>query len=115
MYHGLSGINTNRKEVISNYAVILMIIFYFQCEQIIPSVEKLQKEMKEKESVLIKNRNGKVIEGGFPDNLCLWDKCGLRWHNKGLPEIVQGFFLFYVKFKYDDLIISPNSGVPKLR
>ena len=56
IYHKLSGSEGNRKEVINNYAVSLLVIFYLQnCEQILPSVKKLQKEMTFIESENIKN------------------------------------------------------------
>jgi hypothetical protein len=72
MYHQLSGSGGNRKEVISNYAVNLLVIFYFQSLQILPSVKKLQSEMVGKESVLITNKDGKLIETGFPENISVW-------------------------------------------
>ena len=115
MYHQLSGSGGNRKEVISNYAVNLLVIFYFQSVQILPSVKKLQTEMDQNESVLIVNKDGKMIETGFPENISLWDKCCLRKKHKSIPEILHGFFRFYANFKYDDLVVSPNSGVPKSR
>ena len=56
IYHKLSGSEGNRKEVMNNYAISLLVIFYLQnCEQILPGVKKLQKEMTSTESVLIKN------------------------------------------------------------
>ena len=115
MYHQLSGSGGNRKEVISNYAVNLLVIFYFQSVQILPSVKKLQTEMDQNESVLIVNKDGKMIETGFPENISVWDKYSLRKKHKSIPEILHGFFRFYANFKYDDLVVSPNSGVPKLR
>ena len=115
MYHQLSGSGGNRKNVISNYAVNLLVIFYFQSIQILPSVQKLQKEMIEEDSILIANKDGKMIETGFPENVSVWDKCCLRKKHKSIPEILHGFFRFYANFKYDDLVVSPNSGVPKLR
>ena len=115
IYHQLSGIGENRKNYISNYAVNLLVIFYFQSIQVLPSVKKLQKEMLEGESIVIANKDGKMIETGFPENISLWDKCCLRKKHKSIPEILHGFFRFYANFKYDDLVVSPNSGVPKLR
>ena len=115
MYHQLSGSDGNRKNVISNYAVNLLVIFYFQSIQILPSVKKLQKQMIEEESTLIANKDGKMIETGFPENISVWDKFCLRKKHKSIPEILHGFFRFYANFKYDDLVVSPNSGVPKLR
>ena len=59
IYHNLSGSEGNRKEVINNYAVSLLVIFYLQnCEQILPSVKKLQHYMNSTESVMIKNLDG---------------------------------------------------------
>ena len=69
MYQQLSGSDGNRKNVISNYAVNLLVIFYFQSIQILPSVKRLQKEMIEEESILIENKDGKMIETGFPENI----------------------------------------------
>ena len=43
----------------NNYAISLLVIFYLQnCEQILPSVKKLQKEMTSIESEHIKNLEG---------------------------------------------------------
>ena len=115
IYHQLSGSGENRKNYISNYAVNLLVIFYFQSIQVLPSVKKLQKEMLEGESIVIANKDGKMIETGFPENISVWDKFCLRKKHKSIPEILHGFFRFYANFKYDDLVVSPNSGVPKLR
>ena len=46
MYHKLSGNDGNRWRVINNYAVVMMVIFYFQNQHILPSVNKLQRQLK---------------------------------------------------------------------
>ena len=64
IYHNLSGSEGNRKEIINNYAVSLLVIFFLQCcEKILPSVKKLQQEMDNTESLIQRSslNNGKSI------------------------------------------------------
>ena len=95
---------------INNYALTMLVIFFFQCESILPSVKKLQENMATDESVTIdgwqfgydkkqidclKNDLKKILSDNFK-----W----LEWLKK--------FFLFYLSFDYENLVISPYAGKP---
>ena len=112
--HKLSGRDSNRKEIISSYAVILLVIFYFQHEQILPSIKALQANMENKDSFVI-SKYGKNIETGFPKDISLWTRCCLSKKNKTMADFVHGFFQFYAKFDYEKCTVSPNTGMYKIR
>ena len=112
--HKLAGCDSNRKEFINSYAIILLVIFYFQNEQILPSVIALQANMENKDSVVV-TKYGKKIETGFPKDISLWTRCCLSKKNKTMADFVHGFFQFYAKFDYENCIVSPNSGIYKVR
>jgi len=111
MHHKLSG-SGDRNVMINNYAICLMVIFYLQSENILPSVKKLQQHMDASESVSIKVK-GKKVAYGFPNDLSKWrcNEIDLSENSKSLTELLYGFFDFYANFDYLNSIISPNNGL----
>ena len=115
MYHKLSGSDGNRTEIINNYAVSLLVIFYLQKEQILPNVKTLQRGMDKKDSIII-NMNDKRVETGFPNNISLWHSAYcLPEKYQTMTHLLHGFFQFYSNFDYKQLKISPNTGIPNMR
>ena len=116
MHHKLSG-SGDRNVMINNYAICLLVIFYLQFENILPSVKKLQQNMDASEIVSIKIK-GKKVAYGFPDDLSKWrcKEVDLSENSKSLTELLYGFFDFYANFDYLNSIISPNTGliIPRL-
>ena len=116
MHHKLSG-SGDRNVMINNYAICLLVIFYLQSENILPSVKKLQQNMDAAESVSIKIK-GKKVAYGFPNDLSKWrgNEMDLSENSKSLTELLYGFFDFYANFDYLNSIISPNTGqiIPRL-
>jgi DNA polymerase sigma len=110
MHHKLSG-SGDRNVMINNYAICLLVIFYLQSENILPSVKKLQQNMDASESVSIKIK-GKKVAYGFPNDLSKWrgKEVDLSENAKSLTELLYGFFDFYANFDYLNSIISPNTG-----
>jgi len=110
MHHSLSG-SGDRNVMINNYAICLLVIFYLQSENILPSVTKLQQNMDAAESVSIKIK-GKKVAYGFPNDLSKWrgNEMDLSENSKSLTELLYGFFDFYANFDYLNSIISPNTG-----
>ena len=95
---------------INNYALTMLVIFFFQSESILPSIKRLQENMATEESITIdgwqfgydkkqinclKNDLKKILTDNFK-----W----LEWFKK--------FFQFYLSFDYENLVISPYAGKP---
>ena len=95
---------------INNYALTMLVIFFFQSETILPSVKKLQENMAVEESVTIdgwqfgyaktqirclKNDLNKTLTDNF------------KW-----SEWLKKFYQFYMSFDYENLVISPYAGNP---
>jgi len=91
----------------SNYALIMMIVFYLQYKELLPSVEKMQEKLP---AELIQDIDG--WECGY-DVL----KGVTRYMVAGrsvvtAQELLHGFFHFYADFDYNQNVISPFAGTP---
>ena len=99
--HKLAGDTSRRNGMsFSNYALIMMIVFYLQVSENLQSVEKMQEDIDEKSSVI----NG-------------WE-CGYDVSKNSvktspdLLELLIGFFEYFSRFNYQQDVISPFAGNP---
>jgi len=92
----------------TNYSIVLMVIFYLQVKEILPSVE--------------------VLQYGIQKEYC--DHCPCGWNlafnkmykhenkcKESLRELVRGFFHFYKGFSFETQVVCPLVGysISKLR
>ncbi|XP_014369994.2 speckle targeted PIP5K1A-regulated poly(A) polymerase [Papilio machaon] len=89
--HGLTGTN-----LIPNYAMILLVVFYLQQKDILPPVHRLQS-------------NECIVDNW---NVAFDDVMHVSGNTETLYELLGGFFLYYRGFNYDKFIISPFLGQP---
>ncbi|XP_031844900.1 speckle targeted PIP5K1A-regulated poly(A) polymerase isoform X2 [Nomia melanderi] len=84
----------------SNYALVLLIIFYLQqpSVKIIPPLLELQKTCRPQ------------IINGWQVNFDKNTKLPPITNNSSIPELLYGFFSFYTTFKYKSQIICPLDG-----
>ena len=90
---------------ISNYALMMLIIFYLQTEGILPSVKFLQENLTKEESCLIDQ-----WQCGYPADISKWpyqDHC-----KKSSMELLYSFFKFYANFNFEEQVLSPYDGLP---
>lgn len=88
--HSLTGTN-----LLPNYALTMLIIYYLQYKNILPSV-----------SILQKLTNEQIIVDGW--NVAFRENYYHSTDNtESLYELLGGFFQFYSTFKFDEHIISP--------
>ncbi|XP_013172768.1 PREDICTED: speckle targeted PIP5K1A-regulated poly(A) polymerase-like [Papilio xuthus] len=92
--HGLTGTN-----LIPNYAMILLVVFYLQQKAILPPVHRLQS-------------NEHIVDNW---NVAFEDVMHISGNNITLYDLLGGFFIFYRDFNYDKFIISPFLGQPITR
>ncbi|CAG5023630.1 unnamed protein product [Parnassius apollo] len=90
--HKLTGTN-----LMPNYALTLLIIFYLQHKGILPSVLLLQ-------------RNAEYIVDNW--NVAFEEVRHVSGNNESLYELLGGFFKYYRDFKYDVFLICPFLGRP---
>ena len=93
---------------INNYALTMLVIFFFQNENVLPSVKRLQDNLRNEEKVVIDgwefgvdNREINKIKSHVDETLnekFEW----VTWLRK--------FFLFYLSFDYDSFVISTFAG-----
>lgn len=97
--HGLSGTGK-----ITNYALVLMILFYVQQppRPILPTVEWLQRDASNDLIVDFWNAGFMFRRELMPAN-----------NNKStICELVGGFFDFYNRFNFEEMVVCPYLGVP---
>ncbi|KAM7360327.1 tailor [Cochliomyia hominivorax] len=91
---------------LSTYSVILMIIFYLQNMNVLPSMKKFQENINEENAVKI---------GPW---LCSYATLTLNDLNIKMEDVdqpnllkfIRGFFMFYVKYNFDKDVICPYLG-----
>lgn len=93
---------------INNYALTMLVIFFFQTEKVLPSVKKFQENLKSEDSVSIDGWeygiDKKEMED-LKDNVDKILKDDFKW-----KEWLSKFFHFYLSFDYENLVISPYAG-----
>ena len=105
-YYTLSGSGKNRDSKLSNYALNLLAIFYFQQENFLPSVKELHYNTIGDDSCIIKG-----WECGFPNDVSQWKIPLKNFPNeKSLSELLHGFFKFWSDFDYEKYVVSPYAG-----
>ncbi|CAK1582448.1 unnamed protein product, partial [Parnassius mnemosyne] len=90
--HKLTGTN-----LMPNYALTLLIIFYLQHKAILPPISLLQ-------------RNVEHIVDNW--NVAFEDVMHVSGNNESLYELLGGFFKYYRDFKYDVFLVCPFLGLP---
>ena len=65
-FYGLCG-SGNRQTKITNYALTMLMIFYLQMHEELPSVKSLQENLKKENSVIIDN-----LQCGYPKTILEW-------------------------------------------
>lgn len=91
--HNLTGLN-----MMSNYCLTLLVVFYLQQKNILPSVMHLQEK----------------IDEHFVDcwNAAFCKEYQFSQINETLYQLLGGFFKYYSTFNFEKLIISPYVGKP---
>ena len=101
MKYNLSGNGLEQK--VNNYALTLMIIFYLQTQRMLPSVKSLQENVKK--GIYI---DKKLVLLGYEQDLSKWPR--KKCQNRSTIELLEGFFVYFSSFNYQDYIISPYFG-----
>ena len=91
---------------VSNYALTMMIIFYLQCENILPPVKKLQENLSDEESIVIDGWQFGYNKT-YAENIKDYTNEHSEWKWKSW---LHRFFYFYLSFSYEDLVLSPYAG-----
>lgn len=91
--HCLTGTN-----LVPNYALVIMIIFYMQHKNILPSVLLLQQISNE--NMIVDDWNTAFGENYLHNTV----------NNQSLYELIGDFFTFYSSYEFKKYIISPFTG-----
>nr|XP_026490323.1 speckle targeted PIP5K1A-regulated poly(A) polymerase-like [Vanessa tameamea] len=91
--HKLTGVN-----LMPNYCLTMMVIFYLQQKNILPSIIHLQQNVDEH---IVDNWNTAFCEVNHVNN-----------NEETLYQLLGGFFEYYNTFKYSKYIICPFMGKP---
>lgn len=94
--HGLTGA---RAQKLPNYGLILLIIFYLEQKEIIPTVHQLQSSVVPSEH---KGWNVNFDRRQFK----------IKHRELDIPRLLYGFFDFYAKFDFASNIVCPLDGTP---
>lgn len=87
-----------RVRVLSNYAMTLLVVFYLQQKDILPSIASLQRDA---EPFFLKDWNTGFDKTEYQPRI-----------NATLYQLLGGFFEFYNEFNFNKYIISAFTGCP---
>ena len=99
--------------VISNYGLTMMVLFFLQLEHVLPSVMILQEDLMASEKLEIGGWEygyRMLYLGNVKEYILEHSEGKWRWKNW-----LYKFFDFYLRFNYEELVISPYAGHPILR
>ena len=109
------NINGPYQGSINNYALTMLVIFFLQAECVLPPIKKFQENLMEEENILIDGwqfgYNKEVVQNVKDDITQRFEK---NWSWK---DWLCRFFTFYLKFDYENGVISPYAGrtIPRKR
>ena len=93
---------------INNYALTMLIIFFFQIQNIMPPVRRLQENMKTEEIIKIDGWEfgiNKIELDELTHNMHKTLNSDFSW-----IDYLDKFFCFYLNFDYESMVISPYAG-----